>query len=116
MNDSARSGGVGREAAGWAAEAVVERDAGGEREEALAEADAQAVERAGAVAFEAEQVFASPEDRLDALADRRQVRVAGGLVAARGADDVRVEVGDRGGERAADVALVADDEFAAGAG
>ncbi len=58
---------------------MVERDAGGEREEALAEADAQAVEGAGAVAFEAEDVFARPEDRLNPLADGREVGSVGAM-------------------------------------
>src|SRR3954454_25254061 len=101
MSDSSRSGGVGGEAAAGASEAVVERDACGEREEALAEADAQAVEGAGAVAFEAEQVFAGPEDRFDALADGRQVGSGAGLVAASRSDDVGAEFFDGGGERAA---------------
>jgi hypothetical protein len=35
---------------------------------------AQPGERAGAVAFEAQEVFAGPEDRLDALTDRREMR------------------------------------------
>ena len=39
------------------------------------------------VAFQGEQVLAGPEDRLDALADGRQVRPASGLVHARGAHD-----------------------------
>ena len=37
----------------------------------------EAVEGAGAVAFEGEEVFAGPEDRLDPLTDRRQVRAVG---------------------------------------
>src|SRR3712207_534695 len=115
MIDSTRSGRVGREAAARAAEAVVERDAGGEREGSLAEADAQAVQRAGVVAFEPEHVLARPEDRFDALADWREVRAVAGLVAAGGADDVRVERFDGGGEGTADVALVTDQQLAAGA-
>src|SRR5215216_5294747 len=104
MIDSARLGGVGRVRSAGAAESVVERDRGGQREEALAEADSEAVQGAGAVAFEAEEVFAGPEDRLDALTDRGQVWPAAGFVFAHGADDVRVERCDGGGEVATGVA------------
>jgi hypothetical protein len=61
MSDSTGSGDVVDECAGWAAELVVEGDAAGEAEEALEDAFFDAVEGAGAVAFEGEQVFA--EDR-----------------------------------------------------
>src|SRR5215212_1840736 len=115
MSDSAGLGGVGRERAAGAAESVVERDGGGEREEALTEADSEAVEGAGAVAFEAEQVLAGPEDALDALADRGQVRSVAGLVLAGWADDVGVERLNGRGELAADLALVVDHDLAAGA-
>src|SRR4051794_35694468 len=108
MSDSARSGGVGREGSAWASEAVVERDGGGQGKEALAEADAEAVQGAGAVAFEGEDVFERPEDAFDALADWRQVRPVAGLVSAGGPDDVGIQRGGGGGEGSADVALVAD--------
>src|SRR3954449_9629529 len=98
MSDSARSGGVGGERSAGAAESVVERDGGGQCEEALAEADPEAVQGAGAVALEGQEVFAGPEDRLDALTDRGQVWPAAGLVLAGGANDVRGERRDRGGE------------------
>src|SRR5215210_5327795 len=111
MSDSARLGGVWREVAAGAAEAVVERNGGGEGEEALAESDAQSGQGAGGVAFEAEDVLAGPEDRLDALTDRSQVGAVAGLVAAGGTDDVGVERFDGGREGAADVALVADHDF-----
>jgi len=70
MVDSARLGAVVDECAGGAAELVVEGDGGGEAEEALQDAFSEAGEGARAVAFEGEEVFAGPEDRLDALADR----------------------------------------------
>src|SRR5512143_3484605 len=94
---------------------MIEGHGGGEGEEALAEPDAQSVEGARAVAFQAEHVFGRPEDRLDALADGSEMWSAGGLVLAGGPDEVRVEGADGGGEGAADIALVADHEFAAGA-
>src|SRR5918999_837669 len=84
MSCSTSSGAVVDERAGGAAELVVEGDAGGEGEQALADPCSQPVQGAGAVAFEAEQVFERPEDALDALADRRQVRPGAGFVLAAG--------------------------------
>ena len=109
------SGVVGDEAAGGAAEVVVERDCGCECEQALADACSEAVEGAGAVAFEREEVFAGPEDALDSLTDRGQVRPAAGLVLAAGADDQRLTCLHRGVEALAGVALVADHRDRAGA-
>ena len=51
--------------------------------------------------------------RLDALADRREVRSVAGLVFAAGPDDRGAELGDGGGELAAGVALVAQQHLAA---
>ena len=82
MVDSARLGAVVDEGAAWAAELVVECDGGGEADEALKDSFTQARERAGAVAFEGEDVFAGPEDALDALADRCEMRRSAGFVAA----------------------------------
>src|SRR5262245_6938940 len=87
MSSSTVSGGVVGERAWWSAESVVEADRGGEGEEAGADAGAEAVESAGAVAFEGEQVFAGLEDRLDSLPDRGEVWAAAGFVFAAGADD-----------------------------
>src|ERR1700742_2946287 len=108
MSSSTRSGAVVGQCAGGAAEVVVERDAGGEREQALADAGSEAVQGAGAVAFEREQVFEGPEDALDPLADRGQVRSGAGFVFAAWADDQRLAGTHGGGEVAAGVALVAD--------
>ena len=69
------------ECAAGAAEFVVE---GGEAEEALEDAFFDAVEGSGAVAFEREEVFAGPEDRLDPLPDRREVGSGSGFVLASG--------------------------------
>src|ERR1019366_2359048 len=95
MSDSTvlLSGVVGDRAAG-ALEAVVEVDAGGEREESLFDPCAEVVEGARAVAFEAEEVFAGPEDRLDALAEHREPGRCLGLVCARWADQVPAQGGD----------------------
>src|ERR687890_751187 len=98
MVDSARLGAVVDERTGGASELVVEGDGGGQAAEALQDAFAQAGQGAGAVAFEGEQVFAGPEDRLDPLAQRRQMRAAGGFVLASGAHDRGVARGDGGGE------------------
>src|ERR1044071_7319359 len=108
MSSSTGSGGVVGERAWWSVEAVVEADCGGEGEEALADAGAEAVQGAGTGAFEAEQVLAGVEDRLDSLPNRRQARAAAAVVFAAGPDDRRVQL--RGGmnEIGAGVAFVAD--------
>src|SRR5437667_9322826 len=91
MSSSTASGCVVGEGAGWACEAVVECDGGCECEKAAAEAGAEAVEGAGAVAFEGEQVLAGPEDRFDALSDRGQSRPGLGFVFAGRSGDHGVE-------------------------
>src|SRR4029079_19824816 len=78
-------GGVVGECAAGAAELVVEGDAGGEREQPQGDAGEQVAGCSGAVSFEGEQVFAGPEDRLDPLPDRRQVRACLWLRASGGA-------------------------------
>src|SRR5687768_6471105 len=84
MSSSMRSGAVVDERAAGAAEVVVERDRGGQSEQALADSGSEAVEGAGAVAFECQQVFEGPEDALDPLADRGQVRSWAGSFLRRG--------------------------------
>src|SRR5438093_5236102 len=108
MSSSTGSGGVVGERAWRAAEAVVEGDCGCECEEADFDAGCEAVEGAGSVPFEREQVFAGLEDRFDALTDRCEVWPAGGFVLAARSDDRGVELGGGGFELAAGVALVAD--------
>src|SRR5213080_983360 len=103
MSSSTGSGGVVGERAWRAAEAVVEGDCGCEREEAHLDAGCEAVEGAGSVPFEREQVFAGLEDRFDALTDRCEVWPAGGFV-----------LGGGGFELATGVALVADHTQVAG--
>src|SRR5450755_3252295 len=83
MVDSARLGAVVDKGTAGSSELVVEGDGGSQAAEAGQDAFAEALEGAGAVAFEGQDVFGGPEDRFDALADR-------------------------GGELAAGVALVAD--------
>ena len=70
---------------------VVECDGCGECQKAADDPGAQDVQGAGAVAFEREDVFGGPEDALDALADRGQMRPAAELVFAAGAQDLRAE-------------------------
>src|SRR3990172_2966420 len=115
MVDSTRLGDVVDECAAGAAEFVVEADAGGEAEEPLQDAFFDPWEGAAAVAFQGEQVFAGPEDRLDALADRREMKSRPGFVFAAGTDDCGVEFADGLGEFAAGVALVAQERLAPGA-
>src|SRR3954465_6674117 len=78
------SGRVAGQRTAGASESVVEGDGCGECGEAAGQADAQLVQLAGAVAFEAEDVFGGPEDRLDPLSDRSQVRAAALLILAAG--------------------------------
>src|ERR1017187_10244892 len=113
MIDSARLGAVVDERTAWASELVVEGDGGGEGAEAGEDSFAQAGQGAGAVAFEGQQVFAGPEDRLDALADRCEMRPVAGLVFAARADERGVTAGGVGREVASGVALVAQECFAA---
>src|SRR5215210_8368017 len=101
MSDSALGlGGEVGEGACWPAEPVVEVDAGGECEQALGDAGAEVSEGAGAVAFEAQEVFAGPEDRLDSLADRGEVRASLGFGLAGGAQQGAAELADGVGELA----------------
>jgi hypothetical protein len=60
------------------------------------------------VTLEGEDVLAGPEDALDALADRREVRSLAGLVFAVRSEDRGVQFADFGCELASGVALVAD--------
>jgi hypothetical protein len=61
MVDSARLGAVVDKGTAGASELVVEGDRGGQAAEPVQDAFAQALEGAGAVAFEGEDVFAGPE-------------------------------------------------------
>src|SRR3954467_8829458 len=108
MSSAMGSRGVLDQRAAGEAEPVVERDCGGEREEPADQAGAQAVQGAGAVALEGEDVLGSPVDRLDALADRGEVQPLAGLVLAARAVDDGVERGEVDLELLAAEVLVAD--------
>src|SRR5919108_2880994 len=108
VSSSTGSGGVLGQRSARETEAVVERDGGGEREEAAGQSGPEAVQGAGAVAFEGEDVFGGPVDRLDPLADRREVQALAGLVFAAWAMDRDVEGGEVGFEPLAAEVLVAD--------
>src|SRR5262245_63258871 len=113
MIDAAFLGGVVGECAAGSAELVVEGDAGCECEQSGRDACGEVAWGAGAVALEAEQVFAGLEDGLDALPDRGKVRAVVALVAAGGTDDGCAEGAHGVCELPAGVALVADDRLAA---
>src|SRR5450830_904073 len=83
---------------------VVEADAGRQAEEARQDALTQAGHGTRPVALEGEQVLAGPEDRLDALADGRQVRAEARLVGALRAHDRGAQFGHGRRELAAGVA------------
>ena len=110
MVDSTGSGDIVDEFAAGAAEFVVENDARCEAEGALEDAFFDAVERAGAVAFEGEQVFAGLEDRLDPLPDRGDGWPLAGFGLAPRPDDRGVELAGPMFEVAAGVAEIADHE------
>jgi len=109
------SGAVVDESTARSSQPVVEADAGREAEEALQYTLTQSGHGAGPVALQGEQVLAGPEDRLDALADGRQVRAAAGLVGALGARHGGAEGGHGGRELTPGVALVADEQLTAAA-
>lgn len=108
MIDSTGLGAVVDECAAGSAELVVEGDCGGEAQEALEYALAQALECPGTVTLEGEEVLAGPEDRLDALTDRREVWSGTPLVFAPGSEDRGVQFADFAGELAPCVTLVTD--------
>src|SRR5271165_504266 len=112
MIDSTVLGAVVGECAAGSAELVVECDRGGEGEQALQDALSEALEGSCSVALEGQGALAGPEDRLDALADRRQVRSWAGLVLAAGPEDRRVELVNGLCECSPGIALVADQRLA----
>ena len=67
------------------------------------------------VAFESEQIFAGPKDRLDALADRSEVQVRPRLVFAAGTEDCGVQLAGGTCEIAAGIPLVTEQRLASGA-
>ena len=109
------SGAVVDECPARPSQLVVEADAGRQAKEALQDALAQTGQGARPVALQGEHVLAGPEDRLDALADRRELWVVAGFVLASRAHDRGVALGDGDGELAAGVALVAEQRLAAAA-
>ena len=108
MIDSTESGAVVDQGATRASELMVEADGGGEGEEALQDALPEALKCSGAVALEREGPLAAPEDALDALADRCEVRAFAGLVLAARSEHRRLQFACLRGEVAPGVALVAD--------
>jgi hypothetical protein len=73
----------------------------------------EAGEGAGAVTFERQELFAGPEDALDALADRGEVCSSSGFVAAQWADDRRARSLTSAAKSRPGVALVAEQDVAA---
>jgi hypothetical protein len=115
MIDSTRaaSGAVVDQGSARSPQPVVEADAGRQAEKAREHTLAQAGHGARAVTLQREQVLGRPEDRLDALADRRQVRPAARLILARRTHHGDAEISRSRSKRAAGVALVADERLTA---
>src|SRR5450830_1500148 len=111
----AASGAVVDEGPARSPQPVVEADAGRQAKEARQDALAQPRHGARPMTLQGEQVLAGPEDRLDALADGREVRAAARFIFARRTRHGGAHLGDRRRELTAGVALVADEQPAAGA-
>src|SRR5664280_197479 len=111
----AASGAVVDQRAAGTPQPVVEADAGGEAEEPREDALTQPSQGTRPMTLEREQVLAGPEDRFDALTNRRQVRTAAGFVGASGAHHRGAQISDCGRELTPGVTLVADEHFAAAA-
>src|SRR5665647_1050663 len=109
------SGAVVDKRAARTSQPVVEADAGREAEETRQNALAQPRHGTRPVALQGEQVLAGPEDRLDALADGRQVRALAGLVGALGAHHGGAEGGHGRRELTPGAALVAEQRLTAAA-
>ena len=87
MIDATVLGGVVGEGAAGSSEFVVESDAGGECEESCCDPGSEVAWCAGAVLFEAQEVFEGQEDGFDPLPDRGEMDAWLGLVFAGGTDD-----------------------------
>ena len=92
---------------------MVEADAGRQAEEARKHALTQPGHGARPMALQGKRVLGGPEDRLDALADRRQMGTLTGLVCAPRPHDGGAQGGRTCGEGPAGIALVADEQLAA---
>src|ERR671918_418501 len=113
MTCSTPSGHEGHERAARTPEPGVDVDTGGEGEQPRSDPRPEVVDRARSMALEGEQVLAGLKDRLDPLADRRQVRPTARLVLAGGAKQGRAEAFDLAVELGSRIAPVADDRLAA---
>ena len=91
---------------------MAESDRCGEAAEPGEDPFAQASEGSCAAALEGEEVCAGPEDRLDPLADRREMRLGSALVFAARAGECRVTVAEGRREPAAGVSLVVEQGIA----
>jgi len=115
MIDSTDSGDIVDQCAAWSAELVVEANAGSQAQKTLQDALLDARKGAGAMAFEGEQVLASPKDRFDALTNRGEMQIRAGLVLAARTHDGGTHLTNGTCECATGVALVAQKRLASGA-
>src|SRR6266516_259550 len=112
MINSTGSGNEGDQRAGRPPEPRVDVDAGRERQQAGGNAGAEPVDRSRSMALEGEDVLAGAEDRLDPLANRRQMRAASRLVGSCRPKEPRSELGAEALELRSRVAFVGDDGLA----
>ena len=90
---------------------VVEADAGGETQEALQYALFEAVNGAGPMPFQGEDILAGSKDGFDALPKRGQMRSLSRLVFAFGPDQGGLKILDRRSELPARIALVGKEDL-----
>lgn len=100
---------IGGEVAAWAAESLVEPERCGQGEQALGDPDPDPGHSPAAVLLQAELTLEGVDDALNALADRAQVAVTGGLVAAVRPLEAGAQITDLAVERGPGKAFVPND-------
>jgi len=95
------------------AQLVIEADAGGQAQKALQYALFESRKGSGSVAFQRKDVFAGPENGLDALADGSEMQPLADLVLALGPDVNSPKIHDCGAELLACISLVGQQGFPA---
>jgi hypothetical protein len=100
---------IGGEVAAWAAESLVEPERCGQGEQALGDPDPDPGQGPAAVLLQAELALEGVDNALDALADRAQIAVTGGLVTPVRALEAGAQITDLPVEAGPGKAFVAND-------